>query len=196
MAELERPISRVDAGDVQNRTLAATPRFDGALAPADSATPPAKVAPPDGVVPLQLASEPTGAIQPTQATRTSARASVQVDFLAEASAAFAVPSAIDATPSARGRDMPDTAVAALSSWEQTFVWVVKPGDSLRAVAEDFNTTVAALEVLNALASDAILHVDQRVLVPVGFRALLERPSPAAQPNDAAQRRSDRARGAQ
>jgi LysM repeat protein len=46
---------------------------------------------------------------------------------------------------------------------------MKSGDSLRAIAEDFDTTVAALEALNDFEPNAILLIGQKVLVPVGFR---------------------------
>ena len=70
---------------------------------------------------------------------------------------------------ATGSEEPDSALAALSSWNETITWVMKSGDSLRAIAEDFDTTVAALETLNDFEPNAILLIGQNVLVPVGFR---------------------------
>ena len=70
---------------------------------------------------------------------------------------------------ATGSEEPDSALAALSSWDETITWVMKSGDSLRAIAEDFDTTVAALEALNDFEPNAILLIGQKVLVPVGFR---------------------------
>ncbi len=60
-------------------------------------------------------------------------------------------------------------LATLSSWNETITWVMKSGDSLRSIAEDFDTTVAALEALNDFEPNAILLIGQKVLVPVGFR---------------------------
>ncbi len=70
---------------------------------------------------------------------------------------------------ATGSEEPDSALATLSSWNETITWVMKSGDSLRAIAEDFDTTVAALETLNDFEPNAILLIGQKVLVPVGFR---------------------------
>ncbi|MCZ6707277.1 MAG: LysM domain-containing protein [Chloroflexi bacterium] len=70
---------------------------------------------------------------------------------------------------ATGSEEPDSALATLSSWDETITWVMKSGDSLRAIAEDFDTTVAALETLNDFEPNAILLIGQKVLVPVGFR---------------------------
>lgn len=70
---------------------------------------------------------------------------------------------------ATGSEEPDSALAALNSWDETITWVMKSGDSLRAIAEDFDTTVAALEALNDFEPNAILLIGQKVLVPIGFR---------------------------
>jgi len=56
------------------------------------------------------------------------------------------------------------------------VYVVKPGDSLSAIAVRLGTTVAALKEANGLTGDKIL-VGQKLVIPAGARRKVDVPAP-------------------
>ncbi len=60
-------------------------------------------------------------------------------------------------------------VAQLRAWPNVVTWVVKPGDSLLAIAREFGTTVEAVAVYNGLSDWAAIFAEQALKVPVGFR---------------------------
>ena len=63
----------------------------------------------------------------------------------------------------------DQAALALQSWPEFIMTFVREGESLKAVAERFNTTVTALAAVNALANPDAPAEGEALLVPVGFR---------------------------
>ena len=79
----------------------------------------------------------------------------------ESSAPSATPSA---EPSALASAEPSASASAGPS-AAAKTYTVKSGDSLGAIATQFNTTVAILEQLNGIGSDGIIHVGQVLQLP-------------------------------
>ena len=79
-------------------------------------------------------------------------------------AATATPVAA-ATPSATPLPVPTAVPTPSPRPTGSTTYVVRSGDSLWAIAVRFNTTVKAIQELNGLGSNTILHVGQRLEIP-------------------------------
>ena len=64
--------------------------------------------------------------------------------------------------------LPDAVVEAVLAWPNQIPWTVQEGDSLSAIALDFDTSVEAIAVLNDITNTNQLAVGQALQIPVGF----------------------------
>ncbi len=69
--------------------------------------------------------------------------------------------------------VPDDPVIALRLWRDRTTYTPRSGDSLFAIADDFNTSVDAIRVLNGLLRGEFLQIGVPLEVPVGFKRVLE-----------------------
>ncbi len=56
----------------------------------------------------------------------------------------------------------------LRDWSDIVAWRVRPGDSLRAIAAQFDTSIAAIIQLNGIAHRDLIFVGRQLQVPLGF----------------------------
>ena len=69
--------------------------------------------------------------------------------------------------------VPDDPVIALRLWRNRTTYTTQPGDSLFAIASDFNTGVEAIRVINGLLRGDLLQIGVPLEVPVGFQRVLD-----------------------
>ena len=72
-----------------------------------------------------------------------------------------------------------TPVEQLEAWSDVQEWIVQEGDSLSAIAREFNTTVEAIALVNHLEDRESIFPGQVLDVPVGF--VLDLPDPVEPP---------------
>jgi LysM repeat protein len=69
--------------------------------------------------------------------------------------------------------VPDDPVIALRLWRDRTTYTTQAGDSLFAIASDFQTSVDAIRVLNGLLPGALLQIGVPLEVPVGFQRVFD-----------------------
>ena len=53
-------------------------------------------------------------------------------------------------------------------WDEVAQWTARPGDTLRALALRFETTVAAIAGINGLDAEATLRIEQELVIALGY----------------------------
>ena len=170
-ADAVEPTTTTDAGSDTTQSAPAAPTDLDALeaTPADL-LPVAPDDTPSGGAVAEIA--PPAAVSPPatpEAAPTDAPADASADIPVLQPGA-AVAAALDAyVPLSPLLTLSDQAALALQSWPEFIMTFVREGESLKAVAERFNTTVTALAAVNALANPDAPAEGEALLVPVGFR---------------------------
>ncbi len=67
------------------------------------------------------------------------------------------------------------ALAALLAWDNVMEWTVRSGDSLAAIAREYDTTIEAVAAYNDILVDESIFIGQTLDVPVGFQLSLAAP---------------------